>query len=359
MTGSHPDTNGPTEGVVSGNQADASVDFGHDAATTATNASDTAAAPGQETGADTAKSPGADGADEPKTLLEATRRALDKGKSPAPDGENKDQAKPSDPAKPAEGEADASKTDAEKDPPFHQHPRWQEKLRAERALKADVAALEPDAKAHRDVLGFMDANRLSHDDVRSGFAIMAAIRTDPAKAWELLQPTIKSIREFLGHDLPADLQAKVEDGSVDEDTARETTRLRNERIQQGQREEYAQRQAEARAQADTGQAAGTAVDAWLNGQASADPDFSHVSPLLEGEILRLQRVAQAEGKPFNTAESAVAMTTAAYANVKANLTRLRPAPQAIAPRPRSSAPAGGTTPPAPTNLRDAIRQAVR
>jgi hypothetical protein len=223
-------------------------------------------------------------------------------------------------------------------------------------FKARIGALEPDAQSFADVRTFMGRNGLTPDDVKQGFAIMAAMKNDPGKAWELLQTPMTQLRTFLGHDLPADLRQKVDDGLVDEATATETARLRNvATFTQNRVAATEQTQVQTRAVEDA-QAIGHQVDAYIASVQGSDPDFKRFEPLLTGMVLQLQGEWSRSGRVFNTPQAAIALTQAAIAQAKAHLIGARAPRQEI-----KAVPAGSTkviASAAPISLRDAIAQAA-
>lgn len=315
----------------------------------------------REIPADSQSAP-ADKPETTETLLDVTRRAAMEGVTPAPkaDDPKPTEAAADDKAAPEAGDdkGEGAKQDesADAEPPFHKHPRWQEVQRDRAELRRKVEALEPDAAVHRDVLAYMDRHGLTPADVQNGFAIMAALRNDPAEAWKLLKPIVDGVQAFVGETLPDDLRQRVDDGLVDEDTARETARLRNqEALRQVRAERDAARQAErsGQATAEAVRATVQAVDAWVAAKA-ADPDHAAILPLLEGETLRLQRDWTAKGQTFHTPEAAKALMNSAYENVRKSL-----APKRVPVRstPASSPPAATTK--APATLLDAVRAAAR
>lgn len=303
-----------------------------------------------------------------ETLLEATRRAL--AEADPPPADTKDQATESeDSAKadaPKDGEAEPSAkteetpSDADKDepPPFHKHPRWQEMQRDRAALRAQVEEIAPLAERQREILGFMERHELTPDDVRQGFAIMAALRTDPGQAWKLMEPIVRSVRAYMGDELPGDLQERVDQGLVDEDTARETARLRH---QQSFLAERQQRQAQRQVQQQTVEqvtqaemARVSAVDTWFAGK-QADPDFGAIAPFVEGETLRMQARWRAEGRSFEAPARATALMEQVWTDLR---TKLKPQRAPIRSTPTAPRSPTGTSAARPASMLDAVRAAA-
>jgi hypothetical protein len=196
----------------------------------------------------------------------------------------------------------------------------------------------------------MDQAGLTAEEVRDGFAIMRDLKNNPEAALKALQPIWDNLQIVLGNTLPSDLQQKVEDGLIDEATARETARLRmTGQIRERQAELESQRR-ETQAQRDAGNARAEAVNAWV-AEKSADPDFARVQPLLRGQVLQVQQSWREQGKRFDTPQSAVALTKEAYESVLRTLVAQRPRP-AIKPTPRSGTSVAA--PAAPKSLKEAI-----
>lgn len=332
---------------------------------------DATTAPFQETTAPTdapaESSPAAETGETRETLLEATRRALQESDSPADstdtgteakDGEaaQADTSADGDKANPdAEAEADAN---PDEPPPFHKHPRWRQMVQQREKLSREVEALQPRAQRMQDIETYMERNDLSPEDVRQGFAIMAALRQDPAEAWKLMEPIVRSVRTFLGDELPDDLREKVDTGLVDEDTAREVAQRRHQQsFQQERQRRQAERQTHEQVTAQTVQAEQarvSAVDAWVQAK-QAEPDFAAIVPFVEGETLRMQARWRAEGKSFDAPEQAVALMNQVWSDL---VTRLKPQRRAI--RSTAAAPPSPTaaTGARPATLTDALRAAL-
>lgn len=313
-------------------------------------------------------SPAADDGETKATLLDVTRRAAKEAASPPADdggdnqatkaGESAEADKPKGEAdKPEDNADDKSGESEDEPPPFDKHPRWQ-KLQRERAeMSQKIAEMQPLAQRQQQILDYMDANGLTPDDVRQGFAIMAALRQDPAEAWKLMEPIVRSVRAFMGDELPADLQERVDSGLVDEDTARETARLRHRDAflaERGRRLAQSQAQQQEQAQATAEETARvSAVDAWWE-RKQAHPDAQTIAPFLHGETLRVQAEWTQAKRRFDTPEAATALMDEVWTALQK---RLAPTRKPIRSTPGSPpSPAAPKAP--PTTLKDAIRAAL-
>lgn len=273
-------------------------------------------------------------------LREVDAKLAGKGKSPDP---TKDGTKVADPA--AKAEADA-KVVPDEQLPFHNHPRWKQVL-------GERNAFEPDAIEHRKVLGFMEANGLQGSEVAKGFEVMALIKTAPEKALVELEGWVDRLKLHLGAKLPPDLQAKVEDGSIDEATAKEVSLARNTAAQAKAR--VTQTDEERRAERETTHRnmCSVAVDEWSKQQAALDPDFGVKAPLVL-DALKI-RISDERRLPRDATE-ATQWAKDSLARINKTLTgRLRTATK---PTPSTSA-AAPTVQPKPKTTLEAIQQADR
>lgn len=311
-------------------------------------------AEGAATDANPAQSSSADNEDakqaEPTELLDVVKRVVEKKAEEAEPSSSPEAEAGEAEAKP-EGEAD----DPDADVPFHKHPRWQE-------MKSERDAYKVEAEQFRQITDFMQQSRLSSEEVAEGFAVMAALKsgspTELQEAYDWFVQNTQRLAESLGHNLPADLQAKVDDGLLDVDVAKEYARERaranllesqdQQRQQQTEQEQQLQQVRQQQVQI------ATAVQDWEAGIKAKDPDYATKKAVLVEDQVRaiIQRNG---GTPPRSTEEALALVQQAYGEVNDRIRAFIPKPRAVTPPPAGlSAPA--TT--APQTLRDAVRAAL-
>lgn len=249
--------------------------------------------------------------------------------------------------------------------PFHKHPRFQEVLKQAnegKAYKQQLEVLRPEAEETRQVRTFMADNGLAPQEVAKGFEIMALMKNDPVKAYELLAGYAQSLQATIGETLPADLQKKVDDGVLDIDAAKEVSRARFQTNFQQQRSEQQIQQAQQtvaqtaqqRAAEDyqrNAQAQAEGVMGWEASIKKTDPDYAKKEPFILAEAQRLSR----ENPPKNQSD-AVGIVELAHKNVTANLTRILPARRSVAPVNGGSP--SSTDRPKPKTLREVVASAA-
>lgn len=291
-----------------------------------------------------------DGANEPKTLEEVVKTALEraepKQETATPAEEDTETQKPE-----ADAEAKAKEeTEAEEKVPFHNHPRWKEVI-------AERDEYRGRAEKFDAITGFMEQNSLTPDQVTDGFEVMALMQSNPAEALKRLEEHASNLRQFLGLELPADLKAKVEEGYVDADTAAELAKTRNQTALAEAKLQDRQRQEDLRSQQAAEQSVrsemATAVDGWIQSVQTRDPDYS----VKEAFIVDRVQVLRMQNPPRNAAE-AVELVKQAYTDATDRLKALAPRRTNV----KTTTSAASTTTaakPEPKTLQEAIELSLR
>jgi hypothetical protein len=103
----------------------------------------------------------------------------------------------------------------EGDLPFNEHPRFKEVIEQKNHYKEMAQPFEQ-AKE----LG------LNGDDIQQAIALMQALKSDPEKATELLNPHLENLQRVNGLVFDEDIQSKVDQGLMDESSAKELQKFR-------------------------------------------------------------------------------------------------------------------------------------
>src|SRR5262245_9692442 len=156
--------------------------------------------------------------------------------------------------------------------------RWKETLdRTREKLKA----VEGPAGEYAKIQEYMDAYSLTAEDVAAAYDILAKLRTNPVLAYETLKPIMDALEAQVGVTLPDDIRQRLEQGFVDDATAKELAR---ERAKSAIADNTAKRvgdQATRAANMQLNYAIQNAVAAWDSDRMAKDPDFARKRPLLE------------------------------------------------------------------------------
>jgi hypothetical protein len=273
-------------------------------------------------------------APQPKSALEAVKKVMDTDrgaaaaaaagdKTPAPAGEPQ---KGQEPKQQAGDENLLGKIDkAEWDGlPDRTRKRITQYRAALKERETRLAAAEPRAKAYSDLMSWVSGNKLSRDDFTLGLELMAAVRNDPQRAWQSLQPIVGYLREQIGEELPADIKARLDSGEISEKAAKELARERMGRTRadaalQEEREAAQQRAAAERAVRENQVVTGS-IHSWEQSWKSNDPDYAKKWPRVWDRMLT---IIQTE-RPRLTPKVAVQIAERAKREVEGWLSELKP-----------------------------------
>lgn len=319
----------------------------------------------QEAGAPTAPE-----GDAPKSLLDVVQNVV-KAKDEAPPAEETAQEEetleageqteePVEEPKAEEGEPAQPEDDSKL--PFHKHPRFKQVIAERRnalekvaTFEREIGELKPAAERFNAISSYMAENDLNVDEVNQGFEIMAALKHDPARAIQLLQPHIQYLRQFSGEVLPEDIQRQVDEGEISEPAARRLVQAETQRsFEQHRREQdasrYQQTEQQRYAQANH-QAMVHTVSQWEAQTKKSDPDYA----AKEAAILKFVRAENALNPPHTPAD-ALANAKSAYDQANAMFKVARPQTEA---RPVPSAASRVGAKPEPKSMLEVVQNAAR
>ena len=261
---------------------------------------------------DSSESGDKDANKKPTSLLDAVRRAAGNKTDTESSTVETNGKSAQEEGKPTPSLDDAAKvnspSEADKKLPFHSHPRWKEMI-------AERDAYRTESDEFRKVTTFMSSNGLSTEEVAEGFHIMALMKTNPVEAHKRISEYKSRLDALVGDTLPPDIQKKVEEGYVDEESARELARFK------AQHSLYEQQQANAIQQRDQ-QSRGnihSAVVNWEQQMKVKDPDWSAKQEMVTDQV---KLMLQAE-RP-STPEEALALVERAHSTIKERLSRFAP-----------------------------------
>ena len=164
-------------------------------------------------------------------------------------------------------------------------------------LDERVKGYEPKVQSLEQLQQYLQVSNLSQEDFVESLEVARLIKSDPAAAYQRMQPIIEKLQGHVGERLPEDLAQAVQEGSLSDDYAKQLARERAERTRlSGTRTERDQRDTEfrqAQQAQDTNQRTVDAVKALEATWQSTDPDYKLKS---ERVWERMQSIMQREGK---------------------------------------------------------------
>lgn len=277
----------------------------------------------------------------PTSLLDAVKRAVrkpadaDSSTVETNGASAKESAPPSpgldDPAK------DKARSEADQKLPFHNHPRWKE-------VVAERDSFRSDAGEYRKITSFMSSHGLSNEEVVEGFQIMALMKTNPVEAHKKISEYKSKLDAYVGEVLPPDIHKKVEEGYIDDATAKELAALKaQQKLFEQRQQEAVQQQAE-----QARHSIHSAVVGWEQQMKVKDPDWSAKQELVTDQV---KLMLQTE-KP-STPDEALALVERAHSIIRERLSRF--APQRRPLTHVSSATSSANAAPMPKSLLEAVR----
>lgn len=281
------------------------------------------------------------------TLLDVVKAAYEKNQPDSKSSNEGDQQKVANGEK-SDDSALKDGTDQKEDPsrlaeklPFHNHPRWKEMINERDQLK-------PAAEQYQKITTFMNNNSLSTQEMAEGMQVMALMKNDPVSAYAKLKGYLDNLAPVVGEILPDDIRQKVDDGFIDEESAKELARLKAERDFHSQRYLEQQSKQERQTSEQNQRAMYESVATWEQVEKAKDPDWSAKYEMVMDRVKSLL----SEKQPQNSQE-AVEVARRALAEVNS---RLRPlAGRSTNLRGPTSSLSSGNTRPAPRSLEDVVR----
>jgi hypothetical protein len=258
-----------------------------------------------------------------KSIADAVREAADKAKvetgSP-PEEEGKEEEVETEVEDKEETQPDSSTEQVDEKTeqlPFAKHPRWQQVLKERDAQKAEVERLKPLAESARVIASFCQAHGITDDDLREALDMARLARTDQKAFRERLQVYADSLDVNTGSRLPTDLQKKLDDGVIDQETAWELAKARIAASSASQRGAQTEQQLETQRR----QSMASALTMWEDAKRKSDPDYAKVFDLISDRFAALRTM-----HPPQTPAEAVSLAEQSYKDVKQRLSRLSPKP---------------------------------
>ena len=272
-----------------------------------------------ENGVEAGSPPQEQAQEQSPTLAEALRQKLDEAKA-------------------AETGGVSEQPEAEKPPPFHTHPRWQEVQRSLREAREKATALEAEKARYERLARPLLEVGLEPEQVGEIVDLARKLRDDPVAALEKIEPLVKRAKQARGEELPEDLEREVEDGLITLDRARELAKLRAEiELREQRLEETSRRVAQQRLEE-----AQRAIAARERALMERDPDFGPARPVVAAVLETKVRHAIARGQDPTDPHVAVGLVDEAWNEVR-TVFGSRARPQVEAP-PRSRAATPSTRP---------------
>ena len=113
-----------------------------------------------------------------------------------------------------------------KDVPFNKHPRFRQVIQERKEFKQQAEEFREKSGQFDQVIDFMNENQLTPDEMAEGMKIMALMKNDPMAAQEAMKPHLDMLGRYSGEVLPEDIQTRMNEGYIDQETATELAQAR-------------------------------------------------------------------------------------------------------------------------------------
>lgn len=298
---------------------------------------------------------------EPTSLYDAVRSAVEDTPkdtdTPAPADEPApaaDTDAPADPEAPADSDevTEADLADVKK-PSVRK--RLETLLEQRTTLRREVEAFKPDAEAWRATRDYLQEKNIAPDDYNKLLGVGALLAAgDYAAALPIVESYYHALQTATGARLPPDVQQRVDDGLMHEDSARELVQARTAAANAALFAQQAEQRHTSAQQQQHSAAVMSAVTQWEQSVKVRDPDYQ----LKSDAVLRVARGMAAERGAPTSPDEAVQLAKQAYDEVNRVFGAGRPAPQATRPSPTSSHVPSQVTQ-TPNSLREAMLAGMR
>ena len=230
-------------------------------------------------------------------------------------------------------------------PPLNKHPRFKQLIDQRNQYRET-------AQEYDRIKDFMQLNSISAEDATEGFRIMALMKNNPTEAFKELRGKLSSLANASGIALSKDLKQKVDDGYIDEASARELSRTRAELARQKQLVEREAQQRQEMTQNQLVDRITEDVTDWEAEVREKDPDYDIISDEIDD---RVRAMVAERGRPSNS-EEAILYAQEAYNTVSDRHRRRTPQPKAM--KAAKSGKLSGSPEAKPQSLREAIELAI-
>ena len=214
------------------------------------------------------------------------------------------------------GQENVQKTDAEKEleakqkevEPFHNHPRWKEVTQERDNFKAQVDTVTAERDSYKQVVGelqgYLSDTGMQHEELNQTLDMAGMFKKgDMAGFLKAVVPLVQHAQMRTGEFLPADVQARIDAGTLDVDTAKQIVMTNAQKAdaearllayQQQQQAATQKTQQEAQAAEQTRlvqqheQAFRSAHETWMASNRATDPGFATLERAVIAEALLIR-----------------------------------------------------------------------
>lgn len=203
------------------------------------------------------------------------------------------------------------------DLPFHKHERFQQVVKERKEFKESLERIRPQVERLGVIDDFCNRNRINPEQYKDALEIQALINSNPAKAWERLQPVIEHLQKYQGMSLSTDLQEAVDAGKLPLEYAQRLAAAEQQKkfVEQSTAQQNLHSQQ---------QVLFNTLSSWEKQTFQTDPDYARKQQMVIDRF-----VALSASKPWQTPDQALGLVNQAYTDVNSTIQGFVPKPPPI------------------------------
>lgn len=218
-------------------------------------------------------------------------------------------------------EIESKPEEEEEQPPFHEHPRWKQVVKERDEARAEIEVFKGSSEKLENITQFMETNHIEPDQAGEAFSVVAHITNGRYKeALATLTPIVENLQKLTGNILPDDLETKVNEGHLDEDSAYELAQARQNAQTSKMQAQRANENLDHNNIQTQRQEITASVKSFVERLQKSDPDFSKKESLIQD---RVRSLIQEKGHPADK-KQAHAFIQQAYDEINSQISSFLP-----------------------------------
>lgn len=205
--------------------------------------------------------------------------------------------------------------------------RFVEVNTAKQQLEEKVKEQEDYVAAQRSIGEYCAKNNITNEDFSYWLNVAAAVKNNPEKALELLEPQFQQLKGFKGEVLSPELQSAVDNGEMSLEWAKKLAKSENQQKFSQNRVQLTEEQSRQQQQQRYMQEVQTSFQSWAKTKQQTDPDFQpKVSGAEDGKFEFMLHKMNAEYPNANikSVDDLIAFAEKIYESVNKSFGRFAP-----------------------------------
>jgi hypothetical protein len=161
---------------------------------------------------------------------------------------------------------------------FHEHPRFKQLVEQKNEARKEALELKQKLEFQQQTVELVDS--VGRENVDALVEFLTLKDSDPAAGLQMIKPILQEMAVAAGLSMSTELRQKVEEGLIDESTAKDIAKKEAELQNLKQRTEREKQMIAQQSQAKTQQEFVNAASQWELKKKSSDPDYETLRPFV-------------------------------------------------------------------------------